>query len=127
MPSMNSAEIRVLTKMVQILRQEHKQSFQYSDPDLAEKVGSAVQRLSDPILSALWQSLPESVRKTSSVSSDSGSARKTRMYRGQMVGGDTDVNQAGTAKTNRTENQTAVETGSGRYVTYRGSRTWVPN
>lgn len=47
-------DLRLATKIIQILRKEHGIRLSYQDRDLASTLASVVDHISDPIVDALW-------------------------------------------------------------------------
>ena len=122
MTTFTQAELRIVSKIVQILRQDHNVQIKFQDPDLATKIESHIKVLEDPVLEALWKSLDRkpSIDKPAIQEQTS----KPKMYRGQKI-----VSESEQAPEKPTELQQASDDkkSDGHYVTYRGKKTWVPH
>lgn len=129
MATLNQSDLRIVTKMVQILRNDYDLKLHYQDPDLAQKIGAHVLEQNDPVLSALWQSLSVEFRAAGTSSPTSSPESKTaeadssvRMYRGQTI----IQEKPGNTKQASADEPPEQNKSSGHYVIYRGKKTWVP-
>ena len=126
MSALAPSDLRIITKLVQILKQDHGLSLEYQDPRLPLIVREKVFDLEDPVLMALWNTLSNQfkaasipAKEPSANDSQQIDAKKARYYRGQLVEGEEPPKKAKEAE--------PEPQGKGRYIVYRGKKQWVPD
>ena len=127
MSTLAPSDLRIITKLVQILKQDHGIALEYQNPRLPQLICEKVFNLDDPVLIALWNTLSNqfksaSIPQKTPSANDAPDAEKATYYRGQKVKA-----KESAAVSAEVEDAPASEAPrkKGRFITYRGKKQWV--
>lgn len=123
--SLSNSDLRIATRLLNTLRKDHGVQLGFRDPDLGSKISRNLERLDDPILTALWDALPEWFRSASATGADKIKSKHEakQLYRGHEPA----PLEEKTASAEDAGDSDPSKTGGGKYITYRGTRQWVPD
>jgi len=138
---LSNSELRLATRLLNTLRKDHGVHLGYRDPKLGYKLCSALDRLCDPVLNALWGGVPEKFRGPALEQWEAVREKRasSHLYRGQTrseteppshhIGSSEPSERVyrGAAIKNEGKPEPKPEQKGGKYIIYRGTKQWVPD